>query len=91
MLSLRVHEYYSTGGREVLNRTNPYARLTKKDEPTFVVQSGCIYGQGGDLIEPELVPEWVWSRIEAMTPSVRDELKIRKPGGKAHESTKKGS
>lgn len=89
-LSLRVHEYHSSNGREVLARTNPYVRFTMKDEPTFIVQSGCIYGAGGGLVEPEKAPDWLWDRIEALTPRVRDELKIRRPGGKAHESTKKG-
>lgn len=92
-LSLRVHEYASSGGREILSRTNPYVRFTQKDEPTFIVQSGCVYGAGGGLVEPENVPEWVWDRIEGLAPKVREELKMRRPGGKAHESTstKKGA
>lgn len=88
-LSLRVHEYTNKGGQDVLVRSSPYVRFTQKDEPTFIVQSGCVYGAGGGLIEPENVPDWVWDRIEGLTPRVRDELKIRKPGGKAHPSTKK--
>lgn len=88
-LTLRVHEYRNHEGREVLGRVTPYARLVKKDEPVYMLQDGCIYGQGGGLIEPEDVPQWVWDTLATMEPSVRDSLKVRRPGGKAHESTKK--
>lgn len=88
-MSLKVHEFAHKDGREVLVRTNPYVRLTQKDEPPYIIQSGCVYGDGGGLIEPEDVPEWVWDRVDKMVPRVRDELRIKRPGGKAHPSTKK--
>jgi hypothetical protein len=91
VLDLKVHQFAHKEGREFLVRTNPYSRLVKKDEPVYVLQDGCVYGQGGSMVEPEDVPEWVWNTIEAMDPTVRGELKMRRPGGKAHPSTKKES
>lgn len=90
-LSYRVHDFKNHEGREVLARVTPYVRLVKKDEPVYILQDGCVYGQGGGMIEPEDVPEWVWLQLEGMTAEVRGELKMRRPGGKAHESTKKAS
>lgn len=90
-LTLRVHQYRAHEGREVLSQVVPYVRMVKKDEPVYVLQDGCVYGQGGGLIEPADVPEWVWDTLAGMSPTVRDELKVRRPGGKAHESTKKAT
>lgn len=61
------------GGRDVLVKSNPYARFVSSEGGTINVQGGRFYssGAGQPVVPFEDVPDWAWKAVKAMSPEGR--------------------
>ena len=70
----KVHEMErDAGGRDVLVRSNPYARFVDSTHGQINVQAGRFYssGLGQPVIPFKDVPDWAWKALRAMSPEGR--------------------
>ncbi len=60
-------------GRDILQKSNPYARFVSSDGGAMSVQGGRFYSDGEKqpVIPFKDVPGWVWKAVRAMTPEGR--------------------
>lgn len=74
--TLEVHQPIHKDGEVIGIRATPYARLCQGDEKV-IIQAGEFYGQGGDPIDEDDVPEWVFDAIDKMSLAAQQDLKVK--------------
>ena len=69
---------------------NHYVRLVYREPPTIpgeyvgdsqsiICQRGKFYGDGGDEIPRDAIPDWFWASAAKLTRQKRDKIKITLP------------
>ncbi len=71
--SLKTHEFVARAGVSVLDRVNPYIRLSEGHTPPIFAQAGRFFYEGGQVIEEAELPEWFTTQWASVNPEVKEE------------------
>lgn len=77
----QVHKYVRVPGTQEMRlmKVSPAIRLCKGMDPPLWIQEGKVYGEGGDEIPKEKLPDWFHEQVALMTPQARSEVGYRLP------------
>jgi hypothetical protein len=58
-------------------RSQPYTRLNAGEGPPVFIQAGQFFSEGGPVLKPDEVPDWLDEEIARMTPGARQEVGLK--------------
>ncbi len=75
-LDFQTHKYRKKPGTNLveLEKVNPYVRMGNGEDAYIYLQAGKCYAGGGEMLDLEDVPGWVWEKMKKMDHRVLKEV-----------------